>query len=577
MAPNLTQEQIDELESRGIMTPATSQSMRSQMMSEMEDTPKPLLDKVLMDTMISREQDNADTIPNKIAQDAASNPELKDIVERTAMKLHELTAKPQTLSSEEDRAKSMALAAKWGGAQVHTTPVAPPPPPVDRIENPAVLPPPAQEEAIAEEAPGPNLGQMQLDALDMKGQAAMMRAGDEQRAGNARAAFIERTAADLQAAEDARLLQRAELERKRNEQLAKVEEAQAKFDTMQIDPNQFYGTRTTEQNILLNLGLALSVFGGNTKEYTDNIYKAIDRDIDLQKEQINLQGSKVTGARNVLSDMMAVTKDVDTAAEMARAGMLKQAELKGAAMAARVSNADAKAKLLDTVADLQMKRAEIMSKMTGIDSLDQQIAAKAIKGGTLILDEKTLAQVIKGRDKKDLPAVTVPGLGIANTPQDADEVKKVRSAYQNLNKDLDELIRLRGMQSPGGGLLPDSIVDQGRSIWGRISSEVRNLTRMGTLDAPALAVIGDMMPRDPLGVSLRPDSLASFGIKRIEGDPLLAVIGTFRDGVRQSMASTIENRMQGVVPSEYDKIIAPGKKSDLRSKLKEVETPKGIR
>lgn len=574
MAPNLTPEQIDELESRGLMTPTTSQSMRSQMMSEMENTPKPILDKVLMDTMSSREQDNADTIPNKIAEDAANNPELKDIVERTSMRLQELTRDPTSIGATPGQRWNAGVA-----NNASTSGITPPPPPVDRISNPAVLPPPAQEKSlVAEKSPAQQAGQMQLDALEMKERAAMMRAGQEQRAGNAQAGFLENTAAKLQEVEDNRLRERADLERRRNEQLSKVEQAQAKYDTMQIDPNQFYGSRTTEQNVLLNLGLALSVFGGNTKEYTDNIYKAIDRDIDVQKEQIKLQGNKVTGARNVLSDMMDVTQDVDKAADLAKAGMLKQAELKGAAMAARVSNADAKAKLLDTVADLNMKRAEILSKVTSVESIDQQLAYKSIKGGLPILDDGTLASLIKEVPKEDLPVVTITGLGLAKSPTDAEKVKKIQGSYKNLTADLNRLAELRALQNNAlPGIFPSKYVDEGRAISARMMNEGRVMSDAGTLDASALEVFGRLMPPDPLSTSLNPVDLVRYGIKRTDSDPLLSMINSYRDGTRQTFSSVLEGRMRGVVPSAYQEIVAPGKGADLRSKLKEVETPKGVR
>lgn len=569
MSPKLTQEQIDELESRGIMTPATSQSMRSQLMSEMEDTPKPILDKVLMDTMTSREQDNADTISNKIAEDAASDPELKDIVERTSMRLQELTRDPKSIGATPGQRWNAGVA-----NNASTSGITPPPPPVEMVEDPMVLTPPVEE--VPQAPSGPNPVQMKLDALDMQGQAAMMRAQQAQDAGNAQAGFLDNTAAKLQAIENNRLLERADLESRRNEQLNKVEQSQAKFDTMQIDPNRFYGSRTTEQNVLLNLGLALSVFGGNTKEYTENINKAIDRDIEIQKEQINLQGSKVTGARNVLSDMMEVTQDVDKAADLAKAGMLKQAELKGAAMAARVSNADAKAKLLETVADLQMKRADLMASVTAPDSIDQQLAAKSAMKGPQVLTEEMVRSVLKSDPKK--AAFIIPGIGMATDGDitKRDVMTKATAAESMMDK-LAELKKLREQQTKMGSVFPSSLANRGKILAADIMLEGKKVAGLGVLNEKDYALMESILPLDPLRVQYNPADLLSFGIQRVSGDPLLDRIDALEKRTREGLSSNLKNTMIGLTPEFYEKMIAPGRGANLRSKLKEVETPKAVR
>jgi hypothetical protein len=246
-------------------------------------------------------------------------------------------------------------------------------------------------------------------------------------------------------------------------------------------------------------------------------------------------------------------------------------------MAARVSNADAKAKLLETVADLQMKRAELLANVTSTESIDQQLAYKSVKGGLPILDDKTLASLIKEVKKDELPVVTITGLGLAKSPTDAEKVKTFQGSYKNLTADLNRLAELRALQNRGAGILPSKYIDEGRAISARMMNEGRVLSNAGTLDASALQVFGRMMPADPLSVNLNPADLISFGIKRTDSDPLLSMINSYRDGTRQAFSSILEGRMRGVVPSAYQEIVAPGKGADLRSKLKEVETPKGVR
>lgn len=594
MAPNLTQEQIDELQSRGLLSSGISDTMRKyteeraakvaadrdQMMQELGATPKPILDKVLTDLSQSREQDDAYAIPAKIAMDAAKNPELGDIVERTNEKLQEI------------KGGRVQMSPPGAGNVVLNTPIADRkiemypgeqvpvgdgvPAPVDRISNPAVLPPPAQEKSlVAEKSPAQQAGQMQLDALEMKERAAMMRAGQEQKDGNAKAGLFDSTASSLAKIENSRLLERADLDKRRNEQLNKVEQVQSQYDTMQIDPNHFYGSRTTEQNVLLNLGLALSVFGGNTKEYTDNIYKAIDRDIDVQKEQIKLQGNKVTGARNVLSDMMDVTQDVDKAADLAKAGMLKQAELKGAAMAARVSNADAKAKLLDTVADLNMKRAEILSKVNSVESIDQQLAAKSVMGGPQVLTEDMVKSVLKSDPKK--AAFIIPGVGIATDEITKRDVATKVSAAKILMGKYAELRALREEQSKPGSVLPSAKANRGKILAADIMLEGKKVAGLGVLNEKDYALMESILPLDPLRVQYNPADLVSFGIQRVSGDPLLDRLEALEKRTRDGLSSNLENTMVGLTPEFYEKMIAPGRGSNLRSKLKEVETPKALK
>lgn len=179
-------------------------------------------------------------------------------------------------------------------------------------------------------------GNQQLSGAEKAAQVAIERATQE-------SATI---AAGLEEQEDLMGMQ-AEKERVRQEHLDRAgQQLQETFDNLEkttVDPSRFYSRMDTGSQIAAGLAIGLGAVGQALMNLPDNpamsaINRAIDRDIESQKMDIDKQKGKAVVASNIFSQMRDKFGDDRLAAEASRAAMLKLVDVRLQNIAASTKN-----------------------------------------------------------------------------------------------------------------------------------------------------------------------------------------------------------------------------------------------
>lgn len=101
-----------------------------------------------------------------------------------------------------------------------------------------------------------------------------------------------------------------------DERLKEIDAAQAQYSNAAIDSGKLWADMGTGNRILAAISLGLGALGaakdGNNSA-ADIINKAIDRDIEVQKANINKQGQALTAQRGAYADLVAKIGDEETA------------------------------------------------------------------------------------------------------------------------------------------------------------------------------------------------------------------------------------------------------------------------
>jgi hypothetical protein len=155
---------------------------------------------------------------------------------------------------------------------------------------------------------------------------------------------------------------------------AAVTEAGAKLDTLRtnyaeakIDPDRFFGG-STGKRLLAGLAIAFgeigrSMTGGQSNAALNIINKAIDDDIASQKESIANKQNQIILARQGLADIKDLYKDKIDAQLAQKVMATEMAQSKIKSIAAQYGTQEALAKADVLIGQLEVSKAEAMSKM----------------------------------------------------------------------------------------------------------------------------------------------------------------------------------------------------------------------
>jgi hypothetical protein len=145
--------------------------------------------------------------------------------------------------------------------------------------------------------------------------------------------------------------------------------------------------------------------------------------------------------------------------------------------------------------------------------LERQLLEKKLKGdersteGTVSERERFEYEKEKDRLKSSASEsdLFVPGVGIANTKDDAKQLKEAKISRDNLNATIDEMIALR--EAKGAEFLDREAVGRGKQLSTAALLEMKNLAKLGVLSNSDADLLNKLIPSDPLGVTLSGDSI----------------------------------------------------------------------
>lgn len=456
------------------------------------------------------------------------------------------------------------LGAAWRNLQAQQTPQAPLPSAPEQVLPESQRLVAEQQSQAALDAAGQaaqqgdtlSAAEMIERGLDLKARAALADADAAAAAGSMKAREYAAQAKGLAAEAEVTRARRQKYEQMLDEQQQKNIKLFDEYSSTKIDPNRLYANQTTAQKIMGAIGIALSVAAGKDGAMKA-IEKAIQDDINIQKEQINLAGLKLDKGRGVLRDALDITKDIDDASTLARAILTEQTAAKINQIASQTSSQVARNNALTILGDLQTKKAELLDKVNDPAALERQATSEALYGGPIELTPQNLAKI----GTKTLKEGLIPGFGVAKGEKQAEQVAETRPLMEN---SIVGLKRLRELRKEAGVESFDTAESkEADQIYGTLLNTSRKLFQMGALDASTLKVFENTLSSKPLksGLLGSDSALSALDIgglasgalieSGIAPDPLMTQI----DGLLKLMESDYEKflrqRMFGYTPEVY--------------------------
>lgn len=163
-----------------------------------------------------------------------------------------------------------------------------------------------------------------------------------------------------------------------------------------VDTGRLWSNMSTGNKILAGIGLALGSVGrGGVNQAANIITQAVERDIAAQEKDLSAKKAGLAAKDNLLSRVRQKFQDQNTARLAATDLGLKKAEALLNQKISQAQSEEVKAKLLNTLGDLQAQRAAYEQKLA------ESIAAEAKKKSILRL--RSGSELPTGVDFEDLP------------------------------------------------------------------------------------------------------------------------------------------------------------------------------
>lgn len=158
---------------------------------------------------------------------------------------------------------------------------------------------------------------------------------------------------------------------------------------------------------------------------------------------------------------------------------------------------------------------------------ERDLVAERQKGAEKIQELRSQYAKAKGRGSgvyspRTEEALTVPGVGVARTPDDAKTLKDAAQMKAKFDRQIAEMIKLR--EDYGTEFLNREAVNRGKALSNDLLLTYKNLQKLGVLSKSDEAIVNSIIPSDPLETTA--NSL-SFGLAP-GGDPIMSQLSKFQ-------------------------------------------------
>jgi hypothetical protein len=224
--------------------------------------------------------------------------------------------------------------------------------------------------------------------------------------------------------------------------LDRIDQASQTLADQKIDPDRWWGSRTSAQRVSLTIASALSGWlqgsKGGSNSTLDMISQNIDRDIDAQKADIANKGRRLDEMNNLYARAYQVTGDHAEAEHMAKGILYNAAKTETARLAAVADTPIAQDKAAELTAQITAKQHELAGA-----SDKEQIGYHAYSpGGTVTIGGPSSGAPLSDKDAGKL--VTINGKQVlAPTDDAAKEVRGKIEAQTRVDNLLGEAQELR--------------------------------------------------------------------------------------------------------------------------------------
>mgnify|MGYP000848903414 CR=1 FL=1 len=540
---------------------------------------KSFLDKVYGDLSADQNaEDNAvkDTVAQQLASAIQTNPEVADVAARVQAAVSPTpTAAPMVVAAAAPAPTPVAVPAPVAAVVPTPAPIATAAPAV--VESLPTAPPELEQrdpntfarpgggsssivaaEAAAEAGSKSGVYDAISQGLRMKEMAALAGAENARGASGQAASIYNEAAQKLGGIADAYAQKRETIEALRTEQIQKQIAAVEEFNTLQINPDQYWGSRSTFQKVAAGLGMIFSAAGGGTKGM-DVINKAIADDIQIQKDNFALKKQGLDVRNTLLSQMHDVVGDVNDAQKLAQVSMLDQVKLRLEAAQSVAKGQGTQAALMETLGNLKIEQGKLMAEVAkNADNQIKVVGATTATGSPLpVIPDNTNALELP----KELQKRYISGLGIAQDDEVAERIRKGRESLGSMTKSLDELKQLREKRGVEYANSRDRA--KAKTLWFSILNGTRGMEALGALDQGTVDVFGAAIPEDPLGPQYTLDIGGTReSIANQFGDPLIAQIEQYKKNIQNSFNSKVKSGLAAITPqgAKYIQLQTGGEK-----------------
>lgn len=231
----------------------------------------------------------------------------------------------------------------------------------------------------------------------------------------------------------------ADRQAKMDQAMVDLQAVGAKATSGKVDPNRFWANKDTGDKVLAGIGFFLGSFGtnGNGNRAVATIQKAIDRDIDAQKVQIDQDKDQFKIQSGLYKDMVDKFKDKRTAEAATRVAYLDNAEMRVKEIAAKFKGQEVAANAQILLGELQIKKQEA------------QAAFIAKFAASLPVGPDANPEAMKPEQRERY----VPGYGLALTKEDASKLKEDVGTANTTKSGIKDLLRIADID--GKAFSPD--------------------------------------------------------------------------------------------------------------------------
>jgi hypothetical protein len=364
--------------------------------------------------------------------------------------------------------------------------------------------------------------------LEMQAQAAVQEAAIEKNLGKASVAALEGVYAEAtgkaqQAAQDIQ-----KMKDEVNQIFQEQKTAIAEYSKLTLDPNRIYANQTTEQKIIAAIGMGLASLGSGPNQAVAVMQKAIDRDLEIQKANIDIKQNSINARNSLLSQLNTQFGNTIAAENLAKSVMLERAKNKVEQLKVNAQSQKAAANAQKIIGELEVQKADAIQKAqeaSSVDVLTKQVTSPE-------------GEINYGALPPNRQALAVPGVGIAVSPTAA---TKLQSSKASFDTGLEVLKSIENARDKYGvEVLPTAEAKTTASQVRQFHVLIRNMEQTGALDAGTLKVVQDILPEDLLSKG----QIKLIGFK----DPVMAQIKEAEDYVRRSFMNRAKSSLAVMDP-----------------------------
>lgn len=299
--------------------------------------------------------------------------------------------------------------------------------------------------------------------------------------------------AQIQDIEDIRIATQEARQKHLDAEINKLKDLQVDLASQKIDPDRYWDNKSTASKIFASIGMILgggaaAILGKDKSSAEEMIDRAIENDIEKQRQAIASKKKGVGAQQNILSLMKEKFKDEDQAAAAAKASMYETTQNKLKESAARFQAPQIQAKAQKLLAELEVKKQAALGQF-------QQAAAKQARSASTQQALRSGQDVDPGLLSEKERKRLVPGFGLAKDEKSAQQANAVLESKDQV---LDAVNKIKELHSTFGTreVANRGAIAEEESTRRSIQLQLKELFNLGVLNGPDLELLNQFTGDD---------------------------------------------------------------------------------